>query len=184
MPNHCGNRLTVKGDFKDRDAFVKAVRSEPDGKNEEETLLDFEKIIPTPQNPQPSRQDPMMMLFGGGGGWYGWRCENWGTKWNSYDTILEHDEKKTVYTFLTAWSPPNENFMNAMTNKFPNVEFDLRFAEKGCEFYGYWTKDKHETWKFQNDDVEEILVEDTDEVEDYKLRPGLSLYADIYNISG
>jgi hypothetical protein len=35
--------------------------------------------------------------------WYGWCCDKWGTKWNSYDTTWDDSE----VTFLTAWAPPD-----------------------------------------------------------------------------
>lgn len=35
--------------------------------------------------------------------WYGWCCENWGTKWNAYERGCDGD---TIY-FETAWSAPH-----------------------------------------------------------------------------
>jgi len=204
MPNHCGNRLTVTGDFKDRQAFVEAVREKPESdetKSDELSALDFDQILPQPEDvdrwvdPEARSRGPMAILFGTSGGWYGWRCKYWGTKWGAYEVELKHDEKETVFTFQTAWAPPNENLMNAMAAKFPNVKLDLRYAERGCEFYGYWTNiermnvygteplEKAKCWKFQNDDI--VHIEGTEEVEeDWKLRPGLELYADLYEMSG
>ena len=43
---------------------------------------------------------------------YDWRCENWGTKWNSYDFELDDESKsKLQVRFLTAWCPPKEIFI-------------------------------------------------------------------------
>lgn len=182
MPNHCGNRLTVTGDFKARDAFVQAVKGDTEREDEEPKQLDFNKILPQPEDVDrwvpPGPPSPMQLFIGGG--CISWRNHYWGTKWGAYDTILVHNEEKTVYTFLTAWAPPNGNFMRAMVAKFPDVKLDLRFAERGVEFYGYWTPEKTETWKFQNDDIETI---DENEGE-YKLRDGLKLYSDLYEMSG
>ena len=170
MPNHCGNRITVTGDYKDRDAFVQKVQSDVKGK--EPILLDFNKIIPEPEDNK---------------GWFMWRNANWGTKWGSYDVKLKHNQEETVYTFLTAWGPPNNTLMEAMQDQIPNVKLDLRYAERGCEFYGYWTNEKNECWPFQNDDIEDVYAsEDSDceEPVDYVLRDGLKLYADLYEMSG
>jgi hypothetical protein len=194
MPNHCGNRITVTGEFKDRQYFVNEVKTtSEDG----EELLDFNKIVPEPSKAELGQQPMSGNLFLGyfdavTPNWYTWRCKHWGTKWNSYEVTLKHDEKETVYTFQTAWAPPNDNLMKAMVAKFPKVQLDLRYAERGCEFYGYWTPEKNESWKFQNDDIEPIYYSEDEEEEeegekepyDYKLRPGLSLYADLYQMSG
>ena len=36
--------------------------------------------------------------------WYDWSCNNWGTKWNAYDTYI--DKNANVIEFNTAWSCP------------------------------------------------------------------------------
>ena len=198
MPNHCGNRLTVTGDFKDRQEFVDGVREKPESeevKIEDLKPLDFNRIIPEPPNVDKwvdtsVPRHPIQLFLGMNGGCIAWRNKHWGTKWGAYEVVLEHNEEKTVFTFQTAWAPPNENLMKAMAAKFPKVKLDLRYAERGVEFYGYWTPEKSECWKFQNDDVQPIYESDdeTDEDErepcDYKLRPGLALYADLYAMSG
>lgn len=39
--------------------------------------------------------------------WYGWRCENWGTKWEPQIEELERPDSQTIdCNMLTAWSPP------------------------------------------------------------------------------
>lgn len=39
--------------------------------------------------------------------WYGWRCENWGTKWEPQIEELERPDSQTIdCTMLTAWSAP------------------------------------------------------------------------------
>ena len=41
--------------------------------------------------------------------WYDWSCENWGTKWNSYDN--EQVDADTIL-FSTAWSNPEPIMLN------------------------------------------------------------------------
>ena len=36
--------------------------------------------------------------------WYDWRCANWGTKWDAYDTYI--DKENNIIEFNTAWSCP------------------------------------------------------------------------------
>jgi hypothetical protein len=58
--------------------------------------------------------------------WYGWSCEFWGTKWNSYD--VERYDDDTV-EFLTAWSCPIPIF-EALSEKFPNAKIEVEFADE------------------------------------------------------
>lgn len=147
MPNHCGNRITVTGDFKARDTFVQGVKGDKD----DAKPLEFGKIIPEPEDVNnwapPGPSSPLQLFMGGG--CISWRNEYWGNKWGAYEAVLEHTQEKTVYTFLTAWSPPNDNLMKAMAAKFPDVKLDLRYAECGVEFYGYWTRRKQSVGSFR-----------------------------------
>ena len=175
MPNHCGNRLTVTGDFKARQEFVDGVKNEDD----DPKIFDFHRVVPIP--------DKMDTVDG--------HNHFWGTKWGAYDGKLEHNEEKTVFTFLTAWCPASNEFMEILAAKFPNVKLDLRYAEQGVGFYGYWTNIERENlwktglakqtecWKFQNDDVR-CIDGDEEREEEYKLRPGLEMYAKLYDMSG
>jgi hypothetical protein len=168
MPNHCANRLTVTGTFEERQKFVDEMKGC-------EYDLDFNKIVPEPV-------DDSRII--------GWRIKHWGSKWGAYECELDHNDDKTVYTFHTAWSPPCNTFMEKMNEKFPELKFDLRYAESGCEFYGFWVSDPKDgvrgerckEWKFQNDDI--IETEDDDGCFEYNLRKGLELYADLYERSG
>jgi hypothetical protein len=73
-------------------------------------------------------------------GGYQWCIDNWGTKWNFYETeLLEEDyEYGTLkYTTQTAWSPPFPIIV-AMSKKFPDLEFDMRYFEQGAQFNGQY----------------------------------------------
>ena len=62
--------------------------------------------------------------------WYDWACTNWGTKWGSYDSTLEDEgEDFLQYTFLTAWSFPEEFFLQ-FSQRFPDVHMKVRFADE------------------------------------------------------
>ena len=88
-------------------------------------------------------------------GWYTWRCQNWGCKWDaSFDepfiALGTHDADVeltvstlggtvtptvVIYRFNTPWGPPNE-FLEKASDLFPDLEFVLRYAEPGMGFAG------------------------------------------------
>ena len=42
----------------------------------------------------------------GSNNWYDWSINNWGTKWNSCESVITYkDEEDLHYVFQTAWSP-------------------------------------------------------------------------------
>lgn len=156
MPNHCRNRLTVRGSEEARAAFQDAVAGD-------HRSLDFGKVIPEPP----------------GGAGLDWRIAHWGSKWGAYDTTVDPTgDEATVYTFSTAWAPPHAPFMRAMEDRFPDVRFDLRYAERGGSFYGWWTPEEHDCLHFQGDDI------GTDDAGNEMLRAGLAEYAVLFAESG
>ena len=60
--------------------------------------------------------------------WYGWCCENWGTKWNAYSLGDDRDTETIVY-FETAWSAPKE-LMRLLSEQFPDVKVCLLWADE------------------------------------------------------
>ena len=118
MPNWCENKLSIMDCSPELESYLK------------ENGLSFEKIKPTPSE----------LLEGNG--WYDWRLQNWGTKWD-----LSEQEQREVAdqlisesadfqaTFMTAWSPPLEAIA-ALSEMFPNDQFTLDYFESGCWFAG------------------------------------------------
>lgn len=43
--------------------------------------------------------------------WYGWCCDNWGTKWNACDTEIDEVGQWRIIRFDTAWSQPSPNLI-------------------------------------------------------------------------
>lgn len=62
--------------------------------------------------------------------WYDWRIRNWGTKWNTYDASLSESPGQLVYTFLTAWSPPDAA-LEALADRFPGIYILNQWHEEG-----------------------------------------------------
>lgn len=61
--------------------------------------------------------------------WYGWACENWGTKWNACDTRINGEDE---IQFDTAWSNP-EPVIKKLAEKYPDAQI---FHEWSDEEYG------------------------------------------------
>ena len=57
--------------------------------------------------------------------WYEWSLENWGTKWNSYDSEKTEDG----LVFSTAWSAPHP-VIEEMSARFPEVLFRHEWADE------------------------------------------------------
>lgn len=62
--------------------------------------------------------------------WYDWRINNWGTKWNAYETKLLNDNS---IGFQTAWSTPLD-IIKALSLQYPSLQFEVKYAD---EDYGY-----------------------------------------------
>lgn len=115
MPNHCWNLLeVVDGDLSDLEPYL--VRNETDYGNE--VNLDFDKIVPMPPEYKNAER------------WYGWCCEHWGTKWNSY----EGQENSDGVSFSTAWGPPTPVIV-ALAAKI-GKGLRLIYDESGMDFCG------------------------------------------------
>ena len=118
MPNHVKNRIV----FEDHRAFSVEERITRKGH------VDFTTLIPVPVNiyrGDLSRREEQD--FGKGMCWYDWSIENWGTKWNAYETRLDiRVGSPSTIEFRTAWTPPFK-FIVA----FANV-FDMKFRHSYC----------------------------------------------------
>jgi len=128
MPNWCDNEVEIT--FEDRDEakrFVQMITQSTDLDNFEETKDFFDIFVPTP---------PELLA---GEGWYDWRFENWGTKWNPDINSMTIDTEDTLpvvgMAMLTAWSPPREFFVR-FTNVFPSAIIELNYIEEGMGFCG------------------------------------------------
>jgi hypothetical protein len=140
MPNWCENTLTVTGPAKELRRLAKHLATKfADGK---ETVLDFNKIVPQPEL--------------AGDAWHIWRVANWGTKWNAASPVVDRAADSLVYSFDTAWSPPNENLMHKMAGLFPELTFHLQFSESGMCFEGTADATDGELVDFECHDVQPV----------------------------
>jgi|TARA_R110000765_G_scaffold84565_4_gene163542 hypothetical protein len=126
MPNHTSNKLAVSGPTSEVERF------KLENKSKEETLS-LEKSLPTPSEMLGDNA----IKSGNMPAWYSWRVENWGTKWDIYDSLdWENDPYgNSVVRFFSAWSPPTP-WLKAIAEKYPDLSFYLTYADEGGSFVG------------------------------------------------
>ncbi len=80
MPNHVTNKIHLSGDQKRIDELMEVVRYE----NQSLGTMDFNKIIPMPDNIFRGSLGQRELQLYGKNNWYDWSIANWGSKWNSF----------------------------------------------------------------------------------------------------
>lgn len=133
MPNWCENEVEITFESKDEyDKFIEqaGIQDSTDPylsyNNEEQGYGFFDRFVPTPPE-----------MLGDEGGWYDWRYENWGTKWNpNFNRFETDDDTRTITMDMsTAWAPPM-GFFTAFTELFPSASVRLNYLEEGMGFCG------------------------------------------------
>ena len=97
MPNHVTNKIEFHGKQENINKVLELIKGE-------ESCIDFEKIIPMPENIFREILGSDKRELYGKNNWYDWSIDNWGTKWNAYSDAL--DKENNTITFDTAWSCP------------------------------------------------------------------------------
>jgi Ferredoxin-like domain in Api92-like protein len=149
MPNWIINRLLTKGDPQPIRNFLEVIKSEVQ-------LLDFERIIPSPEilrhvgrvaspvGPWSKEQyfidethwrdftakEEKELEDLGYRSWRDWCRDNWGTDRNAFEVELDEstvDLGYVVISFETAWSPP-ARVLERLREMFPDIAF-------GCDWY-------------------------------------------------
>jgi hypothetical protein len=122
MPNHCSNKLVIKGDVS---KFKKScIRDNTDKDAWDKLTFDFNTIVPCPES------------IGYDLNWY---KSEWGTKNSAYDLEMTVDAPdKLILYFFTAWTSVNENFVRIMSEKFPDLNFIWYYYEPNERFAGYF----------------------------------------------
>ena len=124
MPNHVTHVVRVRGPKAELRAFASAhVRADANTA----CRLDFNTIVPQPDGLSEN--------------WRAWRCEHWGTKWNSYDFLWRRGPDDLVHLpgltlqFDTAWSPPIPIFKK-LVELWPALAFHVSCFDEGWGFCG------------------------------------------------
>ena len=93
MPNWCNNSVTLRFPTKEEASEFKNVLENQSDTN---TVLGY--FVPEPDY-DTTTDDATP-------GWYWWRVNNWGTKWDAcHVQITEEEENYLEICFDTAWSP-------------------------------------------------------------------------------
>jgi hypothetical protein len=77
-------------------------------------------------NATPVQQEELRRKYGHSD-WYGWNCDNWGTKWDCSDSHYTEEDK--ILQFQTAWDCP-EKIIAEMKLAFPDLRFDGSYADE------------------------------------------------------
>ena len=124
MPNHTDNRVILShADSQQIDMIYNIMNTEDTPLCQtlipmDEKLLEISGISDE-YNPQ---------------GWYEWRLDNWGTKWDIYETHCTRIDANTLQlNFLTAWSPPIPVF-DKLTDM--GYEINARYLDEGWMYIG------------------------------------------------
>ena len=125
MPNHITNIIAVSGDESRIRTMLKEVQSDEIGMGS----IDFNKIIPMPNDIYRGDLRPAERSEYGRNNWYDWCWDNWGTKWNSYGYTEETDLKDGKLTFLTAWSAPHP-ILQRLSEMYPDIRFEHEWADE------------------------------------------------------
>lgn len=136
-PNWCGNTIYLTHD--DPKMIERAVNAKKD------FLQEFIRC-------------PKELLEGEG--WYNWRVENWGTKWDVELEIINISEGTTLSAyFSSAWSPPIEAYAKLEEMGFKVLAF---YYESGMCFGGRYENgnDQYFEIDFQNENWPEDLPVD------------------------
>ena len=140
MPNHTDNRVVLSHDDPQMIDMIYNIM------NTEDTPL-CQTLIPMPEELEGTSgfdED-------GASGWYAWRLDNWGTKWDIYDSTCDRiDANALVLSFLSAWSPPMPIY-----EKLTDMGFDVtaRYLDEGWMYIGEYTDG--DDWC--TDDVESVV---------------------------
>ena len=134
MPNHVTSIIEL---YSDDEELVERVLEEIEGE-ETDQFIDFEKILPQPEEvldsmswePGTGTRQPM--------DWYDWRVKNWGTKWNAYSQSYQDlGYGVRELTFQTAWAAPRP-VIRALMKKYPGLHIAGHWVEEGHQSAGVY----------------------------------------------
>lgn len=140
MPNHCETDLIISGP---KEILEKIASNH----FLEDGSLNCDSVIPYPSkykkldemakkwdidnknNPEKDYNTKPKDGFNSGG--YEWCCNNWGTKWGTYEGVRNKTTSKSFcVSFLSAWSPPIP-VLEKLAEIYPQVSIKMKSYESG-----------------------------------------------------
>ena len=141
MPNWCDNQVSITGPNSVINKIEKIANEEKDTQG----LLQF--MFPMPEELKNTTADGSdnkeMIKKYGYSDWYGWACDNWGTKWEVCEFYgvdkqeISDDESTISFAFQSAWAPPTGAY-EAFLARYENCSLEAKYYEGGCDFMGIW----------------------------------------------
>jgi hypothetical protein len=136
MPNWCDNQVTITGPKSVIDKIEKIAKEEKGAGG----LLNFFQPMPKElrDTTADGSENKELMKKYGYSDWYGWACDNWGTKWDISEFYgVDRDGDTISFAFSSAWSPPVGAYEYFLAK---NEECSLKayYYEGGCDFMGVW----------------------------------------------
>jgi hypothetical protein len=123
MPNWCENRVSITAEA-DQIKEIKELFSQDNP---------FSKILPQPSEeelPQDNDFTP---------GWYSWRVNHWGTKWDieaADVSFVEDEDEYLQMMFMTAWAPPC-GICEKLREMYEDASITWFYDEPGIQDAGY-----------------------------------------------
>ena len=137
MPNWCDNQVTITGSKSVIDKIEKIANEEKGVGG----LLNFFHPMPKElrDTTADGSEDKKLLEKYGYSDWYGWACDNWGTKWDISEFYGVDRIGKTMITFAfsSAWSPPTGAYEYFLA-KNEDCSLKAWYYEGGCDFMGVW----------------------------------------------
>ena len=158
MPNHCYQQVEIHGPrFLVKELYNHLTKADPE----------FCQLV----CPMPFEQWLAPKTKWGGyevEGWYDWRVNNWGTKWDVVDVdttqplLLHDDEPSTgdpwtmnasfVFNCWTAWSPPIPVWDKLVEM---GISVDADYQDEGMGFEGRYVNGEDECWEPEIEEEED-----------------------------
>jgi hypothetical protein len=138
MPNWVYNEVKIIGELSDVADFIETASKPALFTSEGESIseLSFANFIHPPQHALESGEYWATNGWENGqetgntpNNWYNWNHDNWGTKWDACEVVMELGARATSYKFKTAWAPPTP-VLEAMWKQFPQLRFEVWFEEE------------------------------------------------------
>lgn len=151
MPNHVTNVIKLNGDRKQIRELLEQIQSDELGLG----TIDFEKIIPMPENIYRGNLGQEETKLYGKNNWYDWRIANWGTKWSAYGYEKDCDYSNAEeLRFLTAWAAPHP-VIQRLSEMFPEIKIIHEWADEdigmNCGRYAYYDGERYEEYYAENE---------------------------------
>lgn len=146
MPNHVTNYVKLHGEESGILRLMQTVKSDEFGLG----TIDFNKIIPMPDDIYCGDLGPKERDLYGEKNWYDWRISNWGTKWNAYGYSEDHQyNNDRKINFLTAWAAPHP-VIEKLSEMFPYIKIEHEWADEdigmNCGRYVYYDGERIEEY--------------------------------------